>query len=408
MIPQNLIINAAYDVGFDLVGVVRAEAMTAEHDRFCRWIAAGHHSTLTYLERNIDKRFDARLLVEGARSIVVCGVSYRSPLGDGYAEGWRTKVASYALARDYHITIKEMLAALATRLKEYAPDMTFRAFTDSAPLAEKSLAVRAGLGWIGRNSLLVNPDLGSMLHLGELVISEDVDAYSMPMTAVGCGECRRCIAACPNGAISEDRSINTHRCISCRTIEREATTTRDSVGEALVGSATRESGEGAGTCGATRESGGDAGICGATRESGVGVGICSATHESGEGVGICGAARESGVGVGICGATRESGVGAGICGATCESGGDACEMGAEPIKLDGWIYGCDACQSVCPYNRRAPMHRNKNFDPLFDPTTLDAAQWLAMSEAEFRAMAGSTTMPRAGLARIQRNISREE
>ena len=382
MIPQNLIINAAREVGFDLVGVVRAEAMTTEHDRFCRWLAAGHHSTLTYLERNIDKRFDARLLVEGARSIVVCGVSYRSPLGDGYAEGWRTKVASYALARDYHITIKEMLAALAARLKEYAPDMTFRAFTDSAPLAEKSLAVRAGLGWIGRNSLLVNPDLGSMLHLGELVISEDVDAYSMPMTAVGCGECRRCIAACPNGAISEDRSINTHRCISCRTIEREASTTRDSVGEALVGSATRESGVGVG-------------ICGAARESGVGVGICGTTHESVGGAGICGAAHESGVGVGICGTTRES-------------GGDACEMGAEPIKLDGWIYGCDACQSVCPYNRRAPMHRNKNFDPLFDPTTLDAAQWLAMSEAEFRAMAGSTTMPRAGLARIQRNISREE
>ena len=330
MIPQNLIINAAHEVGFDLVGVVRAEAITTEHDRFCRWLAAGHHSTLTYLERNIDKRFDARLLVEGARSIVVCGVSYRSPLGDGYAEGWRTKVASYALARDYHITIKEMLAALAARLKEYAPDMTFRAFTDSAPLAEKSLAVRAGLGWIGRNSLLVNPDLGSMLHLGELVISEDVDAYSMPMTVAGCGECRRCIAACPNGAISEDRSINTHRCISCRTIEREASTTRDSVGEALVG---------------------------------------SDTHESGVG---------------------------------------ACETEGEPIKLDGWIYGCDACQSVCPYNRRAPMHRNKNFDPLFDPTTLDAAQWLAMSEAEFRAMAGSTTMPRAGLARIQRNISREE
>ena len=382
MIPQNLIINAAHEVGFDLVGVVRAEAMTTEHDRFCRWLAAGHHSTLTYLERNIDKRFDARLLVEGARSIVVCGVSYRSPLGDGYAEGWRTKVASYALARDYHITIKEMLAALAARLKEYAPDMTFRAFTDSAPLAEKSLAVRAGLGWIGRNSLLVNPDLGSMLHLGELVISEDVDAYSVPMTAVGCGECRRCIAACPNGAISEDRSINTHRCISCRTIEREASTTRDSVGEALVGSATHESGVGVG-------------ICGATRESGVGVGICGATHESGGGVGICGTTRESGGGVGICGTTRESGVG-------------ACETEGEPIKLDGWIYGCDACQSVCPYNRRAPMHRNKNFDPLFDPTTLDAAQWLAMSEAEFRAMAGSTTMPRAGLARIQRNISREE
>lgn len=300
MIPKNIIINAALDEGFDLVGVVRAEALDAERNVFSDWLLRGSHSTLSYLERNLEKRFDPRLLVDGCRSVVVCAVSYLSLYGRGYSAGCRTKVASYALARDYHKSIKEMLWRVAERIKDYAPDMSYRAFTDSAPVAEKSLAVRAGLGWIGRNSLVVNPRYGSMLHLGELFISEDVDAYDTPLEGVGCGTCRRCVDSCPNGAISEDRSLDTRRCISCRTIEREDT--------------------------------------------------------------------------------------------------------SQPITLDGWIYGCDACQNVCPFNHHAPLHRNSLFDPLFDPTSLDAESWRSMSEAEFQQLAGDTAMTRAGLERIKGNI----
>lgn len=300
MIARNVIINAAHEVGFDLVGVVAAQPLDAERKGFREWLLRGRHSTLGYLERNVEKRFDAGLLVEGARSVVVCAVSYLSPYSRGYAAGCSTKIASYALARDYHLTIKDMLRALAERLREYSETLKFRAFTDSAPLAEKSHAVRAGLGWIGRNSLVVNPEYGSMLLLGELVISEDVDEYDHPLEGVGCGLCRRCVEACPNGAIMEDRSIDTRRCISCRTIEREGS--------------------------------------------------------------------------------------------------------VEAITLDGWLFGCDACQSVCPYNRRAPEHTNALFDPLFDPTVLDARAWLAMTDEEFSAMAGATPMTRAGLARIKSNI----
>ncbi|MBR3827488.1 MAG: tRNA epoxyqueuosine(34) reductase QueG [Alistipes sp.] len=300
MIERNIIINAAREVGFDLVGVVAAQPLDAERKGFNEWLLRGCHSTLEYLERNVDKRFDAGLLVEGARSVVVCAVSYLSPYSRGYAEGCSTKIASYALARDYHLTIKDMLRALAERLREHSKDMRFRAFTDSAPLAEKSHAVRAGLGWIGRNSLLVTPEYGSMLLLGELVIDDVVDEYDRPMEGVGCGACRRCIEACPNGAIMENRSVDTRRCISCRTIEREGAN--------------------------------------------------------------------------------------------------------EAITLDGWIFGCDACQTVCPYNRRAPLHANPLFDPLFDPTVLDARAWLDMSDEEFSAMAGATPMTRAGLARIKSNV----
>jgi len=300
MIARNVIINAAHEVGFDLVGVVASQPLDAERKGFREWLLRGRHSTLEYLERNVEKRFDAGLLVEGARSVVVCAVSYLSPYSRGYAAGCSTKIASYALARDYHLTIKDMLRALAERLREHSETLKFRAFTDSAPLAEKSHAVRAGLGWIGRNFLVVNPEYGSMLLLGELVISEDVDEYVRPMEGVGCGACRRCVEACPNGAIMEDRSIDTRRCISCRTIEREGST--------------------------------------------------------------------------------------------------------EAITLDGWLFGCDACQSVCPYNRRAPEHTNALFDPLFDPTALDAWAWLDMSDEEFSAMAGATPMTRAGLARIKSNV----
>lgn len=303
MISQKIIIDTAKDVGFDLVGIVRAEHIQEEYNYFNKWILEGNASSLDYLNRNIEKRFDASLLVEGSRSVIVCAISYLSPYSRGYREECRTKVASYALARDYHITIKEMLTTLAERLKEHYPTLQYRAFTDSAPLAEKSYAKRAGLGWIGRNSLLVTPTHGSMLHLGELVMNEEVDTYNTPMEGVGCGECRRCIEACPNGAILENRTIDTRRCISCRTIERET--------------------EGA------------------------------------------------------------------------------------AIDLDGWIFGCDACQVVCPYNKRAPLHTNTKFDPLYDPTALDSAAWLKMSKEEFKAMAGTTAMTRAGLERIQKNIEAE-
>ncbi|MBR2429196.1 MAG: tRNA epoxyqueuosine(34) reductase QueG [Alistipes sp.] len=300
MINKKVIMNTAQRVGFDLVGVVEAAALDEERNQFERWLLNGNNSTLEYLERNVEKRFDIRLLVEGARTVIVCAVSYLSPFSRGYDEGCNTKIASYALARDYHTTIKEMLHAMAEELKRYNPQLRYRAFTDSAPVAEKSLAVRAGLGWIGRQSLVVNPRLGTMFHLGELVIDDVVDEYDSPMKGGGCGSCRECVNHCPNSAILDNYTIDTRRCISCRTIEREG---------------------------------------------------CN-----------------------------------------------------ETITLDGWIFGCDACQSCCPFNRHAPLHTNKRFDSLFDPTAMDASTWRRMTNEEFMTLAGDTAMIRSGLERIKSNI----
>jgi epoxyqueuosine reductase len=302
MISRNIITNLAAEVGFDLVGVVRAEALYDEHNRFKEWLLAGNSSTLSYLERNIEKRFDAGLLVEGSRSVVVCAVSYLSPYSRGYSEDCRTKIASYALNRDYHTTIKGMLEQLASALKRFEPELKYRSFVDSAPLAEKSYARRAGLGWIGRQSLLVNPRFGSMMHLGELVIDAEIDEYDTPMEGVGCGSCRRCVEACPNGAILDNRTIDARRCISCRTIERE--------------------------------------------------------------------------------------------------------QEGDELPLHGWIFGCDICQSVCPFNAHAPLHRNSQFDPVVTPEMLSAERIEVMTEEEFYSIAESTPMLRAGFERLRKNANK--
>ncbi|MBR5849848.1 MAG: tRNA epoxyqueuosine(34) reductase QueG [Alistipes sp.] len=228
MILHKEVLDLAKEIGFDRCGLTPAQHLAQGERLFRAWLDEGHHSSLDYLTRNIEKRFDPAKLVEGARTVIVCAVSYKSPISEGYPEGAHAKVASYACNRDYHTTLKEMLFELLKALKERYPALEGRAFVDSAPLAEKQFAVAAGLGWIGRNSLLITPDYGSFIHLGELVITEEADHYDAPLQGVGCGACNRCVEACPTGAIlAERRMIDTARCIACHTIEREPTNTID-------------------------------------------------------------------------------------------------------------------------------------------------------------------------------------
>ena len=212
--------NIARAVGFDLCGVARCQHFTSEREFLERWISEGKVSNLGYLERNIDKRADATLLVEGAKSVIVCGVAYKNSFSGGYPTDCKQKIASYALTTDYHITIKQMLQRLCAAIKEEHPTLAGRVFTDSAPVFEKRYAVEAGLGWIGRQSLLVTPQFGTFVLLGVAIINEECDSYDTPLQSVGCGECHRCIDACPNCAVI-DRHIDTRKCISRATIEKQ-------------------------------------------------------------------------------------------------------------------------------------------------------------------------------------------
>ena len=212
--------NAAIAAGFDLCGVARCQKFPLNRLAFNRWLERGYDSSLGYMRNNQDMRFDVKQMVEGARSVVVCAVSYKSDVSGGYGKEDRCKVASYACNRDYHKSLKKMLQSLLKELQKNYPELKGRACVDSAPILEKQYAVEAGLGWIGRQSLLLTPEFGSYVLLGELVLDCEVDAYDEPMQSVGCGECRRCMEACPAGAIVEQMTIDTARCISCQTIEK--------------------------------------------------------------------------------------------------------------------------------------------------------------------------------------------
>ena len=207
-------------VGFDICGVTKCKNFALDKAFLESWIESGFASDLDYLKRNTDKRADATLLVEGAKSVIVCGVNYKNLYSLGYAAKATNKIASYALTTDYHTTIKSMLKQMCDELKRLCPTLSGRCFTDSAPVFEKRYAVEAGLGWIGRQSLLITPQYGSFVLLGVAIISEQCDSYDAPYTGVGCGNCRRCIDACPNCAIIECH-IDTRRCISKATIERD-------------------------------------------------------------------------------------------------------------------------------------------------------------------------------------------
>lgn len=220
MIKYSDIVNISQSEGFDACGVARPQLLTSNTRRLKEWIDAGNVASLDYMCRNIDKREDIAQMVEGAKSVIVCAVSYKSDVNSHYTPSTRGKIASYACNGDYHKTIKKMLLRMLSSLKDLYPNIEGRAFVDSAPIFEKQYAVNAGLGWIGRQSLLVSPTLGTYILLGELVINIEVDKYDEPMVGVGCAECRRCVEACPNGAISADRMIDARRCISCQTIEQ--------------------------------------------------------------------------------------------------------------------------------------------------------------------------------------------
>ena len=161
MLHKNEIKAIASNLGFDLCGVARVQKLERNAAALDRWLQCGYASTLEYMHRNCDKRFDATSLVEGAQTVVVCAVSYKSPISGGYSPDDSCKIASYACNRDYHKSIKKMLLSLLKELQTLHPDLTGRAFVDSAPIFEKQYAVEAGLGWIGRQSLLITPDYGS-------------------------------------------------------------------------------------------------------------------------------------------------------------------------------------------------------------------------------------------------------
>ena len=286
--------------GFDIYGIAQAAAHHEDNTCIAEWIAAGKNGSMKFFERNLDKRGDITTLVEGARSVIVAGIRYYSNEPAAGKENYF--VSRYARVRDYHLVIKEKLARVQKIIKEEVPGAVSRAFCDAGPVTEKNWAVRAGLGWRGKHSLVINRDIGSFFFLGEIVTTAEF-IYDSATSPDHCGDCTLCIDACPTGAICSDRTIDARRCIAYLTIEHDG-----SIPEEFRG------------------------------------------------------------------------------------------------KTERIIFGCDRCQEVCPWNKKAVPYSDKELIPDFSVTSLTRKDWHSLTPDEFDKIFRSSAVKRAGYEKIRRNI----
>ncbi|HSV89141.1 MAG TPA: tRNA epoxyqueuosine(34) reductase QueG [Bacteroidales bacterium] len=206
----------AFSLGFDACGIAKAGKLNGMELLLSEWLGQGNHGEMTYLENHFEKRLNPSLLVEGAKSVVVVALNYLPDIGTQTQKKY--VVSKYAYGMDYHRVLKGKLRKLEQLLKEWNPLHRGRIFVDSAPVMEKVWAVRAGLGWIGKNTCLIIPGKGSFFFLGELITNIELSA-DMGFEAENCGNCTRCFDACPTGALAAPGKLITPRCISYLTIE---------------------------------------------------------------------------------------------------------------------------------------------------------------------------------------------
>ena len=296
-----LIRAEAQRLGFEWVGFARAEQMQGEARRLEDWLNRGFQGEMAYMERNFDVRIDPRRLVEDAKSVVSLVYNYYTP--EMQADPDAPKISKYAYGKDYHDIIKEKLRALLAFIHIEIGEVAGRCFVDSAPILERDWAKRAGMGWVGKNTLLIHPKHGSFYFLAELVLDLQLD-YDDPMRDF-CGTCTRCIDACPTEAISpQGYLVDGSKCISYLTIEL-----RDALPKAFEG------------------------------------------------------------------------------------------------KMDNWMFGCDICQDVCPWNRFSKPHNEPNFEPHDDLLTLTKNDWIELTEDVFKQIFQKSSVKRTKYEGLRRNIN---
>lgn len=293
--------DEAHRLGFELVGACPAVTPPGL-DRFRQWLAAGYAGQMHYLTARAEAYEHPRHVLDNARSLLMLATNYRteepSPVGAGQG-----RISRYAWGLDYHDRIHQRLQTLAAFHRRLAPEATVRGVVDTAPLLEREFAQLAGLGWIGKNTLLLNGSQGSWFFLAALVSSAEIE-YDAPNLESHCGTCRACLDACPTGALVEPYRLDARRCISYLTIElREA----------------------------------------------------------------------------IPGDLRE--------------------------PLGDWLFGCDVCQEVCPWNHRAPTSLEATFRPQAGSDPVALTELFSLDEAAFRQRFRHTPLWRAKRRGLLRNAA---
>lgn len=210
----HLIKQKATELGFVYCGIAKAEFLEEEAPRLENWLNRQMHGQMQYMENHFDKRLDPRLLVDGAKSVISLLLNY-FPAEPQAADTFQ--ISKYAYGQDYHFVIKEKLKLLLQYIQEVVGEVSGRAFVDSAPVLDKAWAKKSGLGWVGKNSNLITPQVGSFYFIAELIVDLELE-YDGPIKDY-CGTCTKCLDACPTGAIVEPYVVDGSKCISYFTIE---------------------------------------------------------------------------------------------------------------------------------------------------------------------------------------------
>ncbi len=297
---NKLIRERAKELGFSEIGFSKAEKLTEEEERLKVWLDKGFNAGMTYMNNHFEKRLDPTELVPGAKTVISLMYNYHTELNQSDESIY--KVSKYAYGRDYHKVVKNKLKKLFKFINDEIHEVSGRLFVDSAPVLEGAWASKAGLGWIGKNSLLINPKKGSYFFLSELVIDLELD-YDSPISDF-CGNCTKCIDACPTDAIHPDGYIvDANSCISFLTIEN-----KEEIPEEFKN------------------------------------------------------------------------------------------------RMEDYIFGCDICQEVCPWNRFSKEHDEPDFTPKKEFLEMTAKDWIELTETKFEKLFYGTPVARTKFEGLKRNI----
>jgi epoxyqueuosine reductase len=295
-----LIKNKASELGFDLCGVAPVKILEKNGEVIRKWCEAGMNAGMSWLKRNIEKRINPGLLLPGAKSLVVTGLSYYSEIKQ--KDPHAPVLSRYAYGVNYHDVISPKLEKLLEFIGTHSPDCVGRIFCDSGPLLEKAWAREAGLGWQGRHSILINKKIGSFFFIGTMVLNIGIE-YDSPFEGEYCGECRLCIEECPTGAINDNHTIDARKCIANLTIEN-----RGPIPEDIV------------------------------------------------------------------------------------------------PKLGGRVYGCDACQKVCPWNKPTKCRSHPEFAINEEVASMSREEWQTLTEDRYLRLFKNTAVERVKYKDLMRNI----
>lgn len=298
---SQIIKTQAKNLGFDFCGIAKAGFLEEEAPKLEAWLNQNYQGEMAYMANHFDKRLDPTKLVEGAKTVVSLGYNY-FPKKELFQEDKAYKIAKYAYGQDYHHVIKDKLKVLLENLRQEIGEIGGRAFVDSAPVMERQWAQKSGLGWLGKNSLLLNKEMGSFFFLAELVIDLEV-APDPPMLKDYCGTCTKCIDACPTEAIAQPGVVDGSKCISYLTIEL-----KESIPAAFKG------------------------------------------------------------------------------------------------KMENWVFGCDICQDVCPWNRFSKPHQEPFFDPKPELEEMTNRDWEEITEETFSKVFSKSAVKRTKFNGFFRNI----